>query len=417
MTSARARILRRPPGSAFREGSLLRPRGVAAVSTEDWAGLIVVCSGTSWDGARLSDRHLAERMTKYAPVLFVDPPISWATPLVRPELRTSAYSSGLSLVGPRLARLTPLAPPGVSRRGLRILARVASRSAMSRACETLGGDVHAVIVGSLDDQFGACGERLSVLWGTDDFAAAGSLMGLSTDWLVARERQQLARANVVTAVSAPLAERWRAMGHDVTVIPNGVDTDHYARCEDAPAPPEIRLRPPIATFVGHLSDRIEIANLEAVARRGHSLLLVGPRQSTFEPRRLDALLQLPNVQWVGPQRFEDLPSYLRVTKVGLTPYADSQFNRASFPLKTLEYLAAGKRAVSTSLPSARALDTELVTIARDPVDFANATTRLLSEDSDAGAIGAAREFAKAHDWNARTRDMALLLGLDTDLLR
>ena len=111
--------------------------------------------------------------------------------------------------------------------------------------------------------------------------------------------------------------------------------------------------------------------LEAVAQSGHSLLLVGPRQTTFELERINALLSLPNVQWVGPKPFESLPSYLRITTVGLTPYADSDFNRASFPLKTLEYLAAGKPVVSTDLPAARWLATDLVTIAKSPADFAH----------------------------------------------
>jgi teichuronic acid biosynthesis glycosyltransferase TuaH len=282
---------------------------------------------------------------------------------------------------------------------------------MKRAARALGGDVHAVIVGSLDDQFDIVGERLSVLWGTDDFAAAGSLMGLSPQWLREREQRQLEKADVVTAVSEPLAQRWRAMGKDVTVIANGVDTAQYVRCDQAPLPADVGLRPPIVSFIGHLSDRIDIAILEAIAHRGHSLLLVGPRQLTFELERLQALLALPNVQWVGPKPFEQLPSYLRITAVGITPYADTPFNRASFPLKTLEYLAAGRPTVSTDLPSARALSTDLVTIADSPESFAAATSRLLAQGSSERFIADARTFAAAHDWDARAADMAKLLGL------
>ena len=65
--------------------------------------------------------------------------------------------------------------------------------------------------------------------------------------------------------------------------------------------------------------------------RQGSLLLVGPRQATFEIAKLDRLLASPNVQWVGAKNFQELPSYLRVIDVGLTPYSQSDFNRASFP--------------------------------------------------------------------------------------
>ena len=58
----------------------------------------------------------------------------------------------------------------------------------------------------------------------------------------------------------------------------------------------------------------------------------------------------------------------------MTPYAESPFNRASFPLKTLEYLAAGLGVVSTDMPSARWLNTSLISLQSEPHDFALAVT-------------------------------------------
>ena len=126
------------------------------------------------------------------------------------------------------------------------------------------------------------------------------------------------------------------------MIPNGCEAEHFATADRASPPQDVHLEGPVAGFIGHMSERIDLAMLEAVASSGVSLLLVGPRQKTFEIAKLDRLLALPNVQWVGPKEFEELPSYLRVIDVGLTPYSQSDFNRASFPLKTLEYLAAGR---------------------------------------------------------------------------
>ena len=282
---------------------------------------------------------------------------------------------------------------------------------MKRAVRDMGGTPRAVIVGSLDDLFGACGESVRLLWGTDDFTAAGRLMNISTEWLERREGDQLAQANLVVAVSEHLAERWRAIGKDVAVIPNGCDAEMYAETDSAPLPDDVRLPEPIAGFIGHLSERIDPAYLEAFAATGRSLLLVGPRQSTFELTRIDALLARPNVQWVGPQRFESLPSYLRVMRAGLTPYARSSFNESSFPLKTLEYLAAGRAAISTDLPAARWLNTDLVTICSTPDEFARRTVEALDEPESADRRRDRRAFAQTHSWDARTRDFALLLGI------
>src|SRR5208283_3159702 len=98
------------------------------------------------------------------------------------------------------------------------------------------------------------------------------------------------------------------------------------------------------------------ALLEAVADTGQSLLLIGPRHPRFAVAAMDPLLARANVHWVGPQAFEDLPKYLSVVDVGLVPYVDSAFNRGSFPLKTLEYLAAGIPVVATDLPAIRWLN-------------------------------------------------------------
>ena len=81
----------------------MRPRPSWTDHT-NWAGLIVLCSGVSWEGAYMSDKHLAVHLSKYAPVLFVDPPMSILTPLKRPELRASLLAPRLSRLAPQLAR-------------------------------------------------------------------------------------------------------------------------------------------------------------------------------------------------------------------------------------------------------------------------------------------------------------------------
>jgi teichuronic acid biosynthesis glycosyltransferase TuaH len=160
-----------------------------------------------------------------------------------------------------------------------------------------------------------------------------------------------------------------------------------------------------------MSDRIDLLMLEAVAATGVSLLLVGPRQPTFKIAKLDALLALPNVQWVGTKPFEQLPSYLRVIDVGLTPYRQSDFNRASFPLKTLEYLAAGRPAVVSDLPAHRWLRTPHVTIAGTSEDFAARTRTVLAAPSRREDADARRAFGQRNSWASRADEIATLLGI------
>ena len=117
-------------------------------------------------------------------------------------------------------------------------------------------------------------------------------------------------------------------------------------------PDDVHLPHPIAGLLGHLSDRISLDHLEAVADRSLSLVLVGPRQNHFGGARFDDLVRRPKVCWVGERQYEQVPAYLRLVDVGLTPYSSSPFNQASSPLKTIEYLAAGRGSVSTDLSGA-----------------------------------------------------------------
>ena len=57
-----------------------------------------------------------------------------------------------------------------------------------------------------------------------------------------------------------------------------------------------------------------------------------------------------------------MPPLLRRMTVGITPYAGSEFNRASFPLKTLEYLGAGLRGHYRSSGDARWLERDMARV-------------------------------------------------------
>jgi teichuronic acid biosynthesis glycosyltransferase TuaH len=375
--------------------------------------LVVIVAGTSWDGIFNSERHVALQLARRGPVLWVDPQISCLSPLRDRTALKALREERLRRVAPNIMRLTPVTVPGVSRPVLRELAARQARRAVRRAVDRLGGRVHSVVVASLNDMLGAVPGAQRVFYGTDDFVAGAKLMGTDPRWFERMERRQLELADVVIAISPELREKWSAHHDDIAVVPNGCDAEHFATADRAPLPADVELEGPIAGFVGHMSERIDLDMLEAVADTGVSLLLVGPRQPTFEIAKMDALFARPNVQWVGPKAFDELPSYLRVVDVGLTPYRQSAFNRASVPLKTLEYLAAGRPVVASDLPAHRRLDTAHVTLARTPAEFAERTReRLLAPDRSGAA--ARRALGARHSWAARAGDIARLIGLDDE---
>ena len=370
---------------------------------------MVLVSGVSWDDPRMSEKQLALALKDLVPVLFVDPPTSVLTPLRKPHLRADVRSR-LRVLGPGLARVTPVAPPGVSRPILRDIAASVTRNAIRGALRKLDAKAYATVSASLDDVFDSRADAIRVLWGTDDWVSGAELMGLATGRLRRQEERRLASADLVLSVGEQLAKRWAILNRNVHLFPNGCDSAAFANVATETSAPGISLRSPIAGFVGHISERIDIDMLCAVAEANIGLLLVGPVSRTSSLSGFRALLERENVQWVGRQPFEALPSYMAAMSVGLTPYVASAFNQSSSPLKMIEYLAAGLPVVSSDLPAARALPAGLVEIAATPEDFASATRTLVADRN--GALDRARrqEYAQSVSWGARAMQFLQILG-------
>lgn len=191
-------------------------------------------------------------------------------------------------------------------------------------------------------------------------------------------------------------------------------------------------------LVGRLNARIDIDLVEAIADAGYSLLIVGPHHSQWEQARFAALTARSGVHYVGRVPEVQAPAYLAAADVGITPYLDSPFNRASFPLKTLDYLSAGLLAVSTDLPATRwllddlaaseqaAAPDQILTLAAGRAAFVQAVRHMVGAPDQPGRAGGGpadtdsarsqrcRAFAARHSWACRADALAAAIGLTAD---
>lgn len=372
-----------------------------------WDGLLVMSSGADWDGISTPPKELALELAPAIPVLYVDPPQSYVS-VRRRRNRASGLErrSGVREVGDGIACLSPIVQPGIDRPVLARVTEAFIKRQMQNAVRSLGGNVDAVVVANQREVFARLGERRRVVYATDDFVEGAELMRVRRSVLVAQQERQARRADLVICVSPHIEQKWKPLGVPTALLPNGCEPARFAAIDDTPYADDVQLPRPIVGFVGHISDRIDVRLLAAVARTGVSLLLIGPRQPV---PGLEDILSRPNVQWIGQRPTEVLPGYLRWIEVGLTPYADTPFNRGSSPLKTLEYLAAGRRVVATGLPATHELGTDLVVIADTPDDFAAAVTRELARPWTNDERHRRLEFASKHSWTERAKDFRRLL--------
>jgi len=371
--------------------------------------LIVIVSGSPFDGVRRSARGLSESLARHVNVLFVDPTRSSLradrAATLRPALRNPA---------PNLFHLESVTVPAHTRFAVRRVVKAALEGAVKTAIEQIGvGSPRAVFLQTPQvDLLGRFGEEVSVYWATDSFMDGSALMGVDHLTLVKAELASAAKADLVIAVTDPLASLWVERGKRVAVVRNGVDLVKEPT-EDVSIPDDLTLSRPTAGVVGTLSNRLDFDMLKAVADSGIAVLLLGPASFRTDRSGFDALCDRPNVLWLGPKEHGDLLRYYRHIDVGLVPYTLSEFNRVSAPLKPLEYLATGLPVVSTRLPGVAAIGSPDITFADDRSAFVVATEQAIEASNDADLVERRRLHAHEWSWDRRAVDVLRLLGLES----
>ena len=209
-------------------------------------------------------------------------------------------------------------------------------------------------------------------------------------------------ADRVSVTSAPLATLARSGGaRDPRVIGNGVEVDRFQSATPAsnlPGDP----RAPIFGYVGSLHSWFDVPLVRSLARSqpGARVVLVGPAHPATREELARAGSEAPNLHWLGPRPYADVPSIVRAFRVGLIPFRRTPLTEAVNPVKLYEYAAAGVPCVTTRFtdevrswdPVARVADTE--------EEFLGACAALASAAPDPAPLV---RFAREHDWDEIAR--------------
>jgi UDP-galactopyranose mutase len=240
-----------------------------------------------------------------------------------------------------------------------------------------------------------------------------AFLGAASARLAELETELLARADVVFAGGRRLWEAKRHRHPNADPFPSAVDAEHFARAREAGPEPadQARLARPRIGFFGVIDERIDLALLDGLAgsRPDWQLVLVGPVAkiaATVLPRR-------PNLHWLGPKPYAELPDHLRGWDVAILPFAHNAATEFISPTKTPEYLAGGRSVVSTSIhdvvhPWA---DLGLVRIADHVEGFVRAIEEALGEPVAArrARLAAVDEALAGRSWEATWAGMERLV--------
>ena len=221
--------------------------------------------------------------------------------------------------------------------------------------------------------------------------------------LLPRERELLARADVVFTGGVSLG-RAKAQHHsNVHAFPSGVDAAHYAQAlsGDTKVPEDLAALPtPRVGFFGVIDERTDLELLRRAAelRPEYAFVMLGPVVK-INPGDVP---RLPNLHYLGQKEYRELPGYVRGFDVCMMPFARNDATRFISPTKTLEYMAAHKPIVSTPVPDVVGSYAEAVAICGTAEEFVEAVDRALEETPEARTrrIAREREILERNSWDS-----------------
>lgn len=230
------------------------------------------------------------------------------------------------------------------------------------------------------DLIHALGLKRIVYHCVDDLAAAPRL---PKERIEIEEARLVRAADVVFVTSRVLFDKLqRLAGGLLRYYPNVADYKHFHRAREAslPVPEDLAsIRSPRIGFVGAISAYkldFELIARAAELRPDWSWVLIG-KVGEGDPHTDISMLQKPNIHFLGPKAYADLPGYLKGMDAVVLPCCLNEYTKSMFPMKFFEYLAAGKSVVATDLPSLEPYR-EVFTLASGAEGFTQSLAKILS---------------------------------------
>jgi glycosyltransferase involved in cell wall biosynthesis len=219
---------------------------------------------------------------------------------------------------------------------------------------------------------GYCGEQLIVYDCMDELSQFKG----APPALAERERELLRCADVVFCGGRKMRAKRLPLNRNCHFYGTGVDCTHFGRSLSSTLPihPDIAsLTRPVLGYFGVIDERIDydlLAQL-ADARRDWSIAMIGP-VAKVNPNEFP---QRPNLHWLGPRPYADLPAITKGFSVCLMPFALNAATEYINPTKALEYMAAGRPVVSTALDEVKSNFETVACVARSPAEFVSLCDR------------------------------------------
>lgn len=357
---------------------------------------LVCFSHLRWDFVFQRPQHLLTRCAKNRRVFFIEEPV-YCNGSMRLDVREA--DAGVHVVTPQLPEglRSEIAINAVMKEMIRLL--FASHDIKEYVFwyytpMALSFTDHFTPVASVYD----CMDELSAFKGADS-------------QLPALEKQLFEHVDLVFTGGQSLYEAKRNQHSCVHAFPSSIDASHFGKARNSVADPEdqANIPHPRLGFFGVIDERFDSELLDQVAakRPDWHFVMIGPVVK-IDPASLP---NRPNIHYLGPKKYNELPDYLAGWDIALLLFARNESTRFISPTKTPEYLAAGKPVISTSIRDVVRPygELKLVEITDEPDEFIQAAERLMSRSSNSEWLAKVDAFLEDISWDKTWAQMSELI--------
>lgn len=225
------------------------------------------------------------------------------------------------------------------------------------------------------------------------------------------EKQLFDQVSVVFTGGYSLYEAKRMEHNNIHPFPSSIDKQHFYKARETCAIPadQFVVEGFKIGFYGVLDERFDAGLIAEIAdqRPDWQIMLIGPVVK-IDP---DTLPKRPNIHYLGPKSYAELPLYLSGWDVAIIPFLLNESTFYISPTKTPEYLAAGKRVVSTAIRDVVTFygKNGSVAIGVDALDFVSIIDAYKSNGSDPDWLKSVDDLLSHNSWENTFMQMKTLL--------
>lgn len=383
-------------GKTRSTGKLSAGSGFAALPDSNRPTLLCL-SHLRWNFVYQRPQHLMSRFARTYQVLFFEEPT--ATDAITPWLDISMPEPGVRVLVPRI----PASHIG-TREG-----EADQRRLLNRYLTISGAEPVLWYYTPMSLAFTDHLDATLIVYDCMDELSA--FRGAPPE-LIEREQRLMKRADLVFTGGVSLYEAKKRHHANTHPFPSSVDLDHFRTARNIAQEPvdQARIPHPRLGFYGVIDERLDIELVDAVAaaRPDWHIVLVGPVVK-IDPATLP---RRPNIHYLGPKVYDELPQYLGGWDVAIMPFAINESTRFISPTKTPEYMAGGRTVVSTPIRDVvRAYGTSaIVRIARDVNGFVSAIEDALDDMQTPAAVAAVADHELRNmSWDNTWENMNALM--------